>query len=56
MLTAMIAKLIGYDRPIADRSKTCFSITDRDEPTWWPPGQLAQQIVYESLKTETPAS
>jgi hypothetical protein len=40
MLTALLAKVIGYDGPIADRSKTCFNSTGSDQPDWWTAGTL----------------
>jgi hypothetical protein len=53
MLAAIIARLIGYEGPISDRSKSCFSIAVRDEPAWWQPSPLIQQIIYESLPAPT---
>jgi hypothetical protein len=35
MLTAFIARLVGYYGPIADRSRTCFRLTEQSEPDWW---------------------
>lgn len=46
MLTALFAKLVGYDGPIADRSKTCFKIAGKDEPAWWLARQVDREIDY----------
>lgn len=34
MFTSLLAHLAGYSGPIADRSRTCFNITDVHEPEW----------------------
>lgn len=47
MLTALLAKLIGYDGPIVDRSKSCFDIFSADEPGWWPAADLDRVIDYQ---------
>ena len=46
MLTALIAKIIGYDGPIADRSKTSFNIGIDKRPDWWPTSELDNITEY----------
>lgn len=46
LLTAVISKLIGYDGPIADRSKTCFNTTGDDHPPWWNATSTVHESVY----------
>ena len=47
MLAAIVAKVIGYSGPIADRARTCSAITGDDEPSWWPVAPLTQIATYE---------
>lgn len=47
MLTALLAKLVGYDGPLADHSRTCFDITSRDEAAWWPAAALDREVRHE---------
>jgi hypothetical protein len=49
MLTALVARLVSYDGPIADRSKTIFSIAGRDEPPWWPASPLQREVAYHGV-------
>ena len=48
LLTALIARLVGYDGPISDRSKTIFSVSDHAEPAWWTPGADNPVLDYEA--------
>jgi hypothetical protein len=52
LLTAVISKLIGYDGPMADRSKTCSNLTGDDQPPWWPVVSTEQEIVYLARPTQ----
>jgi hypothetical protein len=47
MLAAMVAKVIGYTGPIADRARTCSAITHDDAPSWWAATELTRAITYE---------
>lgn len=47
MLAAMVAKVIGYTGPIADRARTSAAITHDDEPSWWTAAPLTRAITYE---------
>lgn len=47
MLAAMVAKVVGYSGPIADRARTCFAITRDDEPSWWTATALTSARIYE---------
>jgi hypothetical protein len=52
LLTAVISKLVGYDGPMADRSKTCSNLTGDDQPPWWPVVSAEQEIVYLARPTQ----
>ena len=47
MLTALLAKAIGYEGPIADRARTAFDINGEDEPDWWPARELDREVAHE---------
>jgi hypothetical protein len=44
MLTALMAKLVGYEGPIADRSVSAFDIADTAEPLWWSPAAPSDDL------------
>lgn len=46
LLTALLAKLIGYDGPISDRSKNASSIADWTQPDWWGAAELGRVVEY----------
>lgn len=47
MVTALLAKAIGYEGPIADRAKTVVDINGEDEPDWWPAADLDHEVAHE---------
>ncbi len=52
ILTALVAKVVGYAGPIADRSKTSFEITAKDEPEWWSAAGAPPEVQYEGSGVE----
>ena len=52
MMVALLAKIIGYEGPIADRSKTCFNIGEKAEPIWWSPATLQTHIIHQGQGVE----
>lgn len=54
MHTALLARIIGYDGPIADRSKTCLTPTASDQPTWWRSASLDAVTDYCGSRTVMP--
>jgi hypothetical protein len=53
MVTALLAKIIGYTGPIADREKTSFSIASSDLPQWWEHKDKLKLISYQGTGTPT---
>lgn len=52
ILTALVAKVVGYAGPIADRSKSSSDITAKDEPEWWTAAASQPETQYESSGVE----
>jgi hypothetical protein len=52
MLTALIARLVKYTGPIADRAKTHQSIASSAHPTWWTYSLPSEIIVYVDVLTK----
>lgn len=52
MLTALLAKMIGYVGPIADREKSVFGLTSKEVPSWWSPNR--RQIWVDHRGSGTP--
>lgn len=46
MLTALIARLVGYSGPIADRVKTYNNLTGEEQPVWWHPSAPPDAVEY----------
>jgi hypothetical protein len=55
MLTALASMLIGYDGPIADRTRT--SSIAAEAPSWWTAADLDEELEYhsEELIAQQPA-
>jgi hypothetical protein len=53
LLTAVISKLVGYDGPIADRSKTISNLTGDDQPAWWHGAPTGAEHVYLAPSSRT---
>lgn len=56
LLTSIIARLVGYVGPIADRSKTCTNISGDDQPSWWSAVLCPQEHVYLAAVTPDAAA
>jgi len=54
MLVALLARVIDYDGPIADRSETCFTPTGNDRPGWWSSDTL--EVVTDHWGRDIPGS
>lgn len=54
MLTALMARLVGYAGPIADREKTHDNLTGEELPAWWPATSLPVEPEYvdEAMRAE----
>ncbi|HEU4728270.1 MAG TPA: hypothetical protein VFT22_10285 [Kofleriaceae bacterium] len=46
MLTALMARLVGYSGPIADRVKTYNNLTGKEQPMWWHPSAHLDEVEY----------
>jgi hypothetical protein len=46
LLTTLLAKLVGYAGPIADRAKTHNDVTGADAPPWWVPAADPPPVRY----------
>jgi hypothetical protein len=46
MLTALMARLVGYAGPIADRVETYNKLTENRQPAWWPSPALLNEVEY----------
>ncbi len=46
MLSALMARLVGYSGPIADRVKTYNNITGEEQPVWWHPSAHLDEVEY----------
>jgi len=53
MLTALLAKMVGYTGPIGDREKTEFSISDQEVPSWWSDEDKPTRVCYRGSGTPT---
>lgn len=53
MLTALLAKIVGYTGPIADREITEFSISGQEVPSWWTVEDKPARVFYRGHGTPT---
>jgi hypothetical protein len=46
MLTALMARVVGYSGPIADRVKTYNNLTGAEQSVWWHPSAHLDAVEY----------